>query len=306
MDEKIIIVGGSGFIGKRLTVILREKKFIIYNLTRNPNKNNAKKSNADFDVKFPNENKQTLLDIFSNATAVINLAGAPIAGRRWSKKYKEEIYNSRINTTKKISELINECSSPPKVLINASAVGYYGDRDDEFLDESKEPGNDFLSKVCIDWEQTALLSAEKTRVVLARIGLVLDKKEGALPKLVLPFNFYLGGTIGSGKQWLSWIHIDDILRLFLWSIENENVAGPINFVSPHPVTMKHFVKELSHILKKPAFFPIPTIFLKIIMGESACVLTNSQRAIPEYALNNGYNFTFTELNKALKDLLAEK
>ncbi len=303
MKNKIVVTGGTGLIGKELIALLKTDNYYIVNISRNIEKSKTILPLVDKHINWSNENWE---NIFEDSYAIINLSGSSVAGGLWSGKYKKSIYDSRINGTKQIVDTLNNLSNPPKVLINASAVGYYKEQSDKTITEEAKSGEDFLANVCIDWENEALKAEHKCRVVLARTGLVLDKNQGALAKMLYPYKYYLGGPLGSGKQFMPWIHISDMINLYKWVLENENISGAINFCSPNPVTMNEFSKTLGEILKKPSFFRVPSIVLKTLLGESSDLILKGQKAIPKKAIENGFEFKFNRLNEALTDLLTDK
>jgi uncharacterized protein (TIGR01777 family) len=243
------------------------------------------------------------LQAFEGCDAVVNLAGESIAGR-WTAPKKQLIRDSRVQGTKNLVNALAQLSSRPKVLISASAIGYYGDRGEETLTEDAAPGSDFLAQVCRDWENEAL-KAESLgmRVVRLRIGLVLGRGGGTLQALLPLFRVGLGGPLGSGRQWWSWIHRDDLCRLIVQILANENVSGPINATAPQPVRQKEFAQVLGRVLRRPAFLPTPAFALKIALGEFADGILASQRALPRRAQEMGYRFQFEELEGALREIL---
>lgn len=298
--KKVVIAGATGLIGELLAKKLHELGYGLYILTRNIKKSQKMFSYAigHFDWQTGNE----WLAAIDSSDVVINLAGASIAGKRWNDSYKKEIYDSRILGTRKIVDALNQSSDKERVLISASAVGYYGDRGDDILDEYAPAANDFLAKVCVDWESEAQ-KATKARVVIPRIGVVLSEKGGALKEMLTPFKMNVGGPLGGGKQWWAWIHIDDLINMIAWVIENKEVEGPINAVAPKPVTNKYFSKALGKVLNKPSFMPIPKFALSIVLGESASFVLSSLRVIPRKALEYGFTFKFEEPETAIADLL---
>ncbi len=236
--------------------------------------------------------------------AVIHLAGASVAGKRWTPSYKKEIYDSRINTTRNLVASIEKCIRKPEVFISASAIGFYGERGDNILTETSSVGKDFLSNICDDWEKASeRIEMLDVRRVIIRTGIVLSFDDGALKKMLLPFKLFIGGSLGNGKQWFSWIHHADIISLYLFLLDNQNQKGIFNAVSPKPVQMKTFAKTLGKVLHKPSLFPIPKIVLKFVMGESASAILASQKVKPEALLNAGYKFKFENLESALTELL---
>ena len=243
------------------------------------------------------------LQAFEGCDAVINLAGESIAGR-WTAPKKQLIRDSRVLGTKNLVNALAQLSSRPKVLISASAIGYYGDRGEETLTEDAAPGSDFLAQVCRDWENEAL-KAESLgmRVVRLRIGLVLGRGGGTLQALLPLFRVGLGGPLGSGRQWWSWIHRDDLCRLIVQILANESISGPVNATAPQPVRQKEFAQVLGRVLRRPAFLPTPAFALKIALGEFADGILASQRVLPRRAQEMGYRFQFEELEGALREIL---
>lgn len=298
---KALIFGGSGFIGKKLVKQLIQKDHKVVIVTRNKSKirqfENKNISIVDWDYSSPISFSDKDFDV------IINLAGKSIGSKRWSKKVKNEIIESRVNSTKKIVEAINNSILKTKTFINASAAGYYGNRKDEPLNETGKPGNDFLAGVCINWEKEAYkVRNNSTRIVTLRTGVVIGE-EGAMKKMVLPFRFLVGGPLGSGKQYLSWIHINDLIKLILFIINNNQINGPVNATAPNPVTMNEFSKTLAKVLKKPSWIRVPEYILRITLGQMSEIITHGQNAIPEKVSNAGFKFQFPTIKTALKDLL---
>ena len=233
--------------------------------------------------------------------AVVNLAGEPVA-QRWTKAARERIVNSRVQGTRHLVTALRQ--QPPQVLVSASAVGYYGSRGDEILTENSPPANDFLAEVCVAWEREAHAAEEfGVRVVTPRFGVVLGgaagKPGGALKQMLLPFKLGVGGRLGSGRQWTSWIHLDDIVSLIEFAIANPTLRGPLNATAPNPVTNVEFTRALGHVLHRPAILPVPAAALKLLFGEMSQVLLASQRAIPETAVNAGFSFRYSDVDSAL-------
>jgi uncharacterized protein len=295
----ILITGGTGFIGTPLSRELRSSGHTVVVTTRQTSDSKEKLT----------WNPPTLIpsEVISGFDALINLAGEPVVPERWTRKRKELIMSSRINTTRSLVESIKKAASKPKVLISASAIGYYGDYGDEYVTEDTSPASDFLAEVCKAWEAEALKAQEiGIRVVLIRIGGVLESDGGALPKMMTSFKFLLGGPIGSGKQWFSWIHRDDVAGIIKYALENESVSGPVNAVSPNPVRNKEFSSALGKALSRPSFLPVPGFVLKTALGELAEMLLTGQRVLPEKILKSGYNFKHPDLEGALKAIFREK
>lgn len=234
------------------------------------------------------------------ADAVVNIAGANLSAKRWSLEFKKEIGESRVLPTRALVEAIRAARKKPRVLVNGSAVGYYGGRGDEVLDESAAPGADFLSTVVQAWEAEARKA--DVRSVQVRTGIVLSSRGGALAPMLPPFKAFVGGPIGSGKQWFPWIHIADEVAALVWAIDREEIAGPVNLVSPGIVTMKEFANALGRALHRPAALSVPGAALKLLLGEFAEVVLEGQRAVPKKLLDSGFRFRFTDVNAALSNL----
>jgi uncharacterized protein (TIGR01777 family) len=278
----IAITGASGLVGRHAAELLRREGHEIRAISTR----GAVRS-QDLD----------------GCNAVVNLAGEPVA-QRWSKKARERIRSSRMDGTSRLVVALAELKNRPAVLVNASAVGYYGNRGDELLNESALPSQDFLGELTVGWEREAG-AAEKLgiRVVRLRLGVVLARDGGALAKMLTPFKLGVGGRIGSGQQWMSWIHIDDVARLIAFAIANSSVNGPVNAVAPNPVRNGGFTNELAAALHRPAIFPVPIFALKLMFGQMSEILYASQRAVPDAALQMGFRFNFPELGPALRNLL---
>lgn len=301
MKKKILIAGITGLIGKKLYRELKNQ-FDIYGLVRNKEK--ALKNISDIEFFEWNESELNLLKLIESVDIVINLSGKSIAKSRWTEKVKKEIYISRILSTRKLSNLIVKASKKPELFIVASAVGYYGLDIEKVSDESTPPSDDFLGKVCVDWEkESEIVENVGVRRVNVRISTVLSRDGGALPLITLPFKFFLGSYFGSGKQYLPWIHEQDLCKLFQFIIENENIHGPINAVSPHSVTMKEFCKTIGKVLNRPCLIRIPEWKMKILLGEMSELLLKGGKVLPKKALEAGFHFEYENLEKALKDLL---
>jgi len=238
--------------------------------------------------------------------AVIHLAGESIAEGRWNEEKKKRIRESRVKGTKLLGDALANVSRPPKSLIGASAIGYYGNRGDEILTETSAPGDGFLADVCVEWEKATQLATEKgIRVVNTRFGIILSPEGGALAKMLTPFRMGVGGKIGTGKQWMSWIALDDVVEGVMYALTNESLRGPVNFVAPNPVTNAEFTKTLGRVLSRPTFFPVPAFAARVAFGEMAdALLLSSQRVAPTRLKAGGYQFSYSELRSALSHLLA--
>ena len=290
---KILITGGSGFIGTPLKKELQKAGHEVIITTRRKSIETDKLSWRPPALILP--------EIISTIDAVINLAGTPIAPQRWTEERKESILSSRLDTTRTLVQSIEKSDKRPKVLISASAVGYYGPRDDEPVNESTPPASDYLASVCLQWEAEAQKAEELgLRVVRVRIGGVLGKGGGLLAQMEGPFRNFAGGPLGSGKQWFSWIHLDDLVGIFKYALESEAVSGPVNGTSPNPVTNKEFSNALGRALNRPAILTVPAFAVKLALGELASVILTGQRVVPEKALEAGYKFKYTDIDAALK------
>lgn len=289
----ILITGGTGFIGSALCSRLLEENNKIVVLSRHPEKIKSPiKAIADL-----NDLKNS--DIFD---VVINLSGEPIANKRWSDKQKHQIFSSRIDITEKLISYFEKSENKPKLFISGSAIGYYGiDKTDNVIEEKENGDNSFSSELCQKWEAVAL-KAEKLgiRTCLLRTGIVLGENGGALSKMLLPFKMCLGGRVGHGKQWMSWIHIDDLIGIILYCINNDNLKGAVNGTSPNPVTNQVFTKTLGVALKRPTIFPMLAIVVKLLMGQMGEeLLLAGKKIVPKKALDAGYTFKYKILEEAL-------
>ncbi|MBL0331711.1 MAG: TIGR01777 family protein [Chlorobiota bacterium] len=300
--KKIVITGGTGLIGKQLIKILCDRGDEVIAFVRD-----IKKANLPIEVKLiewsSGMNVGKWVDSIDGTDAIINLAGSPVA-TKWTEQHKIDIYNSRVNGTRILVEAIKMAKKKPSVLINGSAIGYYGTHSSKVFDETSPAGNDFLGTVCKSWEDEAFKAEELgVRVTTIRTGVVLDLKGGALPKQITPFKMFVGGPILPGTQPYPWIHIEDELGIILWALDNENVKGPINATAPDSVNNKEFSKALAKSLKRPCLFPVPSLPMKILFGEGAIIVLEGQKAIPKKALELGYKFKFDKLSLALRNLI---
>lgn len=301
--KKIVVTGATGLIGRELCkqLSLRGDELTIF--STNVEKAKILLPFAKEVVKWKIFDKDYSF-FLEGKDAVIHLAGTSVAGKRWTQDYKKEIYDSRIKTTRNLVSSIEKCKQKPEIFISASAIGFYGEREDSILTETSPVGNDFLSHVCADWEKTSeQLEMLNVRRAIVRTGIVLSTDDGALKKMLLPFKLFIGGSLGNGKQWFSWIHLADIISLYLFLLDNQNLKGIFNAVSPQPVQMKTFAKTLGKVLHKPSLFPVPKFILKLVMGESATAILASQKVKPEALLKAGFEFKFEDLESALIDLL---
>lgn len=295
----VLITGGTGLIGKELINALKQDKANITVLTRNCNKAlSILGSNISFIKKLS-------LSCIENQDVVINLAGEPIANKRWSKVQKIKICHSRWSITKQLAKFIKKASNPPSLFISGSAIGIYGRQPNTPIDETFTQYNqEFTHEVCEKWEQLALAAeSDMTRVVILRTGIVLDAKAGALAKMLLPFRLGIGGKVSSGQQVMSWIHIEDMISAILHIQNTPSLNGVVNMTSPYPVTNSVFSQTLAETLKRPAIFNTPAILLKIIFGEMADLLLFGQHVLPNKLIHSGFNFKYPTIDKSLKNLL---
>ncbi len=296
---KILITGATGLIGRRLTERLVEQSHQITALTRAPERA-AKILGSQVQLWEALDGK-TSLDGFD---AVINLAGEPIADKRWTKEYKSKLCESRWQLTEKLAQLINASQTPPSVFISGSAVGYYGDQGQALVPEDEPPNKQFTWQLCARWEALALTAeSPRTRVCLLRTGIVLAAKGGALAKIVLPFRAGLGGPIGDGQQYMPWIHIDDMVSGIIFLLMHETLTGPFNMVSPYPARNEQFSALLGEVLHRPAFMRAPAGVVRLLMGESSVLVLGGQRAVPKRLEAAGFAYQHQELKGALEDLL---
>jgi uncharacterized protein (TIGR01777 family) len=296
----ILITGGTGFIGSYVRQMLLQEGHMLTIVSRSPGeyKNEAAK-NQRF-VAWEGD----LVAEMNKADAVINLAGASIFGKRWTQEVKNKIYNSRIECTQQLVEAIEQATDRPSVMISASGSDYYGDSGDRILDESAEPGDSFLSKVCIDWEQAAQpVTKLGVRLATPRIAVVLERDGGAIQQMLVPFKLFVGGPIGSGNQYFPWIHMLDLCRGLIYPIENEDFEGAYNLSAPNPVTMNEFASELASQLHRPSLFRVPEFVLDFVLGEAANPIVTSKRLQPKKLQQHSFEFRFHYLREALGDIL---
>jgi uncharacterized protein (TIGR01777 family) len=296
---KILIGGSLGLVGTALIKSLEGDGHEIFSLVRY-----APRSESE--IEWSPDRYSIALARLEGFDAVVNLAGESIAESRWTEDKKRRIRESRVKGTKLLGDALANLTERPKTFICASAIGYYGNRGDEILTETSAPGNDFLSDVCVEWEKATALATEKgIRVVNTRFGVILDRQGGALAKMLPPFRMGVGGRIGSGKQWMSWIALDDVVGALKFALVNETLSGPVNFVVPGSVTNAEFTKTLGKALSRPAIFPIPAFAVRLVFGEMAdALLLASQRVEPEQLTKEGYKFQFLRLAEALRNVLA--
>jgi len=294
-----LLTGGTGLLGRALAKKLNG----VTVLTRNPAAHTAQ--GALTFAHWDPEKGIVPTESLKGHDTVFHLAGEPVAEGRWTTDKKRRIRDSRVLGTRHLVQGLSQLETKPKVLVSASAVGFYGDRNDEILDESSRVGDGFLADVCAEWEREALQAQRHgIRVVTVRIGIVLSPEGGALGRMLPPFKLGAGGPLGGGQQWMPWIHLNDVVGIFLHAAKSEEVQGAMNAVSPEPVTNAAFTQALGKTLHRPAFFPVPKLALRLAFGEMGGVLTSSQRALPTVAQRTGYTFEFAQLQTALADLLS--
>jgi uncharacterized protein (TIGR01777 family) len=295
---KILVTGSSGLVGTALIEEFKRAGHTVLRLMR-PGSQGTSQPTEGFDVLW-DPATGVLGGAAVGADAVVNLAGAPIAGGRWTEARKKILRSSRIDSTDALVNALARMAIRPRVLISASAIGFYGDRGDEQLTETSPAGNDFLSTLAQDWEAAAMKAeAIGIRVALTRFGIILAKNGGALPQMALPFKFGIGGKLGSGQQWMSWVAQEDTVRILRLALENSTVRGAINVVSPQPVRNADFTKELARALHRPALFSAPAFAVKLALGEMSAMLLSSQRVLPAQLEKLGYKFVDPELIGAL-------
>ena len=300
---RVAITGGSGLIGRALSASLARDHHEVIILSRHPEQVVGLPAVVRAERWNPHIAEECR-HLVEEADAVVNLAGENIAARRWTVDRKKQIRDSRLNAGRAMLQALESATRKPRVVIQASAVGYYGLCGDEELNEESPPGKDFLAQLAIDWEaSTAQIERLGVRRAIIRTGVILSPEGGAFPRLLLPFRLFVGGPLGSGRQWFPWIHIADEVGAIRFLLENESASGPFNLSAPHPVTNADFARMVGRQTKRPAFLPTPAFLLRLLFGEMATVLLDGQRAFPGRLMLMGYNFRFPEAAGALQDLL---
>ena len=299
---KIILSGGTGFIGKPLVRELLGQGHNVVILTRHA----AQSSHEGLSYAlWDGRNQGAWSQQVDGADAVINLAGESIGDKRWTKSQKEKILQSRLSATNALVTAITAAKQKPEVLISGSAVGYYGSIPEGNVTEDVPAANDLHAQVCKEWENAAQKAETlNVRVVCLRTGIVLEKDGGALKRMLLPFKLFAGGPIGSGKQWMPWIHREDMLRAIMFVLENRAVRGPVNMTAPEPVRMREFAKALGKAMRRPSLAPVPGFVLKIILGELSVMVLTGQRALPKKLQQAGFQFTHPNISEALSSILS--
>ena len=305
---KIAITGATGFIGSYLVEKLNQENNEILVFTRN--KEQAKRifPNSAFPnveiVVYTPTTSGSWQEKISSCDAVVNLAGEPIAGQRWTSNSKKTILESRQLGTRKIVEAINQAKSKLSVLINASAIGYYGTSENKIFDETSAAGNDFLAQVCQSWEAEAKKIKEKDiRLVIFRIGIVLGKGGGALAKMIPPFQLFAGGPLGNGRQWFSWIHRNDLVNLIIEALKRPDVEGEFNATAPNPVPMNELCQTLGEVMHRPSWLPVPDFALELLLGEGAKVVLEGQKVLPKKNESRGFKYQYPTLKAALTEII---
>ena len=291
------MAGGTGFLGAELAARLRRERHRVTLLTRRP----RAPEDVHWDPDGPPDGWAHVLD---DADAVVNLAGESIAGARWTPERKATLRDSRIRSTRALVEASKGARRIPPTFVNASAVGLYGPHGDEMLTEDSPPGSDFLADLCREWEAAAMAADPITRVVLLRSGLVLHKDGGALRQMAVPFHLMAGGPLGSGRQYMSWIHLDDWIEMVWWALESPVLSGPVNVTAPNPVTNREFARALGRVLHRPSFMPAPEFVLRAVLGEMADAILTGQRVMPARAQSSGFDFRHPLLEGALRAIYA--
>lgn len=301
MAPKIVVTGATGFVGQKICLALIRSGFELRVITRNVAK-------AKLTLNLPcsfyawNGRDDFPIEALENTQAVIHLAGESIADGRWTKERKERILLSRTEGTSSLIKAINLCSNPPQVLVGTSAIGIYGDRGDAILEEESSGGDGFLAEVCKNWELA--YSDFKGRLTLLRVGVVLGNNGGALEKMLVPFRLGIGGKLAAGNQWMSWIHIDDLVALYINALNDTKMSGVYNAVSPTPVSNIEFTKALGKSIGRPTLFPVPSFAIELLFGEMSEVVLSSQKVMPLRSLEIGFSFKFTNVQDALDNLLS--
>lgn len=304
---KVAITGATGFVGTRLVQRLHKEGHQIIVLTRNTTsarRNFPAQTFANVEiVAYTPTTSGAWQDVIAGCDGVVNLAGEPIAETRWTPEHKREVLNSRQLGTQKIVEAIAKANPKPTVLVNASAIGYYGTSETATFDEDSASGGDFLAQVCQAWEAEAQKVKESgVRLVILRLGIVLGLG-GALGKMITPFKLYAGGPIGSGRQWFSWIHLDDVVNIIVQALTNPQLEGVYNATAPNPVRMNDLSQTMGQVMNRPSWLPVPAFALEALLGDGAIVVLEGQQVLPKRALEAGINYQYPNLQPALQDIL---
>jgi uncharacterized protein (TIGR01777 family) len=300
---RIFVTGGTGLVGRHLIAALVERKDAVVCISRHEMRaRSLLPVGVEVVVADPCE-PGPWQDVVADCDAVVNLAGESLADGRWTEPRKQLFRRSRLEVTRNLAAAIGR-DEAPGVLVSASATGYYGNGGDRALDETCEPGHDFLARLAREWEGTALRAeSAATRVVLLRIGIVLTHEGGALPRLVLPYRLGLGGPLGNGRQYFPWVHIKDLTKIILFALDCSDLYGPVNAVAPDPPTQRSFARALGSTLRRPSLLPVPAFLIRFLLGQKSEMVLASQRAVPKALRARGFRFEFDHIDKALADLL---
>jgi len=300
---RVILAGGTGLIGRALAANLVADGHEVILLSRSPGRVTGLPAGARAE-EWDGRTAAGWGPLADGAQAVVNLAGENLGAARWTTERKRRIRESRLNAGQAVVQAVQAAGRAPRVAIQSSAVGYYGPQGDQELAEEAPPGSDFLAQLCVEWEaSTAPVEALGVRRAVVRSGVVLSARDGALPRMLLPFKLFAGGPLGNGRQWLSWIHIADEVAAIRFLIETEEASGPFNLTAPHPLTNAEFGRAVGRVLGRPAWLPAPALALRLALGEMATVVLDGQRAVPRRLLDLGFTFRFPEAEAALRDLL---
>jgi len=300
MSKNVLVTGATGVIGRKLVNAFIKRGDKVIALTTNAGSAAKVLSGLSNIVQW-----NDISSLYSqNIDIMVNLAGKNLGEKRWDEEFKKDAWDSRINSTREIIELIEKLKNKPGVLLSASGSDYYGDRGEERIYEDSAPAKDYMAKLCVAWEAEAM-KAEKygVRTAVLRTGFVIAKNSDAVKRLMLPFKLFTGGTIGSGRQYMSWIHIDDAVGIYLYAADNNSVFGAVNTTAPNPETMKDFCKSLAKALRRPSIFPVPSFAVKMAVGEMSQVILNGRKALPRKIMNAGYKFKFENAIDAWKDVV---
>lgn len=299
-DLNILITGGTGFIGSFLCDRLARDGHFLTLISRSPEKYTEESAKNQSHISWDSD----LSKAMDKADVVINLVGENLFGKRWTDEVKKRLYSSRIDLTNKLVDAMRESSTPPDLIISASGINYYGDSGDEVLTEEHGPGDDFLANLCVDWEAAAMKAHDLgVRVAIPRIAPVLEDNDGIIDKMKLPFSLFVGGSLGSGDQYLSWIHMYDMISALIVPIENPEISGPYNAASPNPVQMDEFASTMGRVMNRPSLFRVPEFVLNTVLGEAATPVLASLRIQPKVLQKAGFEFHFADLEVALGDIL---
>ena len=302
---KVVIAGGSGFVGQHVSQLLLHEGHSVIVLSRHVERGTPVNPSQPRQIQWDGCTQGSWSKECDGADVVINLSGAPIADKRWTPNRKRELIDSRVVSTRTLGEAIGGWATKPHTFLTASGVGYYGAQGATIVDETSPRGDGFLADLCLEWENAAQqIETSDLRVLQVRFGMVLGLDGGALPKMMFPFQWFLGGPILPGSQFVSWIHQQDLAQLILFLISHPSIQGPVNAVAPNPVTMKDFCQALGKAMKRPSWFPVPAFVLKTALGELASMLTTGQRVEPQQALQNGFSFAYPTLPAALHEIFS--